>query len=72
MKVLIVEAIHGQVAYVQVEESFKGGQVGELVFRSYGTSCDPVYKEGQRWLFYAEVYDLPAGVNMKSIRRSKN
>jgi len=47
------EAIAGQTAYVQVDESFKGTKAVELVFRSYGTSCDPVYKEGQQWLFYA-------------------
>lgn len=45
--------ITGQTAYVQVEESFKGARVSEMVFRSYGSSCDAVYKEGQRWLFYA-------------------
>ena len=45
--------ITGQTAYVQVEESFKGAKASEMIFRSYGTSCDPVYKEGQRWLFYA-------------------
>lgn len=47
------EAITGQTAYVQVEESFKGVKASEMIFRSYGSSCDPQYKEGQRWLFYA-------------------
>jgi hypothetical protein len=46
----------GQVAYMQVEKSFKGTVQPEVVFRTEGTSCDPVYKEGQRWLFYA-YYD---------------
>lgn len=45
--------IVGQTAYVQVEESFKGAKASEMIFRSYGSSCDAVYKEGQRWLFYA-------------------
>jgi len=47
------EFITGQTAYVQVDESFKGVKASEMIFRSYGTSCDPEYKEGQRWLFYA-------------------
>lgn len=51
-----VEFITGQVAYVQVDEAFKGPNASELIFRSYGTSCDPEYQEGQRWLFYAN-YD---------------
>jgi hypothetical protein len=47
------EFVTGQVARVQVEEAFKGIKQGEVIFKSYGTSCDPQYKEGQRWLFYA-------------------
>jgi len=47
------EYVVGQVAHVQVDEAFKGAKEPELIFRSYGTSCDPTYKEGQRWLFYA-------------------
>jgi hypothetical protein len=47
------EVIAGQTAYVQVEESFKGVKRSEMIFRSYGSSCDPQYKEGERWLFYA-------------------
>jgi hypothetical protein len=47
------EYIVGQTAYVQVEESFKGVTRSEMIFRSYGSSCDAVYKEGQRLLFYA-------------------
>lgn len=43
----------GQTANVQVEKSFKGVAQPELLFRSGVTSCDAVYKEGQRWLFYA-------------------
>lgn len=48
-----VEHIAGQTAYVQVDEAFKGVKSSEMVFRSYGTSCDPQYGAGQRWLFYA-------------------
>jgi len=47
------EHIVSQVAYVQVDEAFKGVKQPELVFRSYGTSCDPEYEAGQHWLFYA-------------------
>jgi hypothetical protein len=50
------EYTFGQVAHVQVEKVFKGLKETEVVFRSWGSSCDAVYKEGQRWLFYA-VYD---------------
>jgi len=50
------EDINGQVAVVQVDEAFKGVKASELTFHSYETSCDMVYKEGQRWLFYA-AYD---------------
>jgi 5-hydroxyisourate hydrolase-like protein (transthyretin family) len=45
--------IVGQVAYVQVDEAFKGVREPQLIFRSYGTSCDVRYEEGQRRLFYA-------------------
>ena len=45
--------IANQIAHVQVDEAFKGAKTTELIFRSFGTSCDPQYKEGQRWLFYA-------------------
>lgn len=43
----------GQVAYMQVEKSFKGMAQPEVVFRTRGSSCDAHYEEGQRWLFYA-------------------
>ena len=46
----------GQVAHIQVEKSFKGMAQPEVVFRTKGSSCDPVYKEGERWLLYA-YYD---------------
>lgn len=42
-----------QVAYVQVDEAFKGAKTPQLIFRSYGSSCDVHYVEGQRRLFYA-------------------
>ena len=42
-----------QVAYVQVDEAFKGAKAPQLIFRSYGSSCDVHYEEGQRRLFYA-------------------
>lgn len=47
------EFIGGQKAWVQVDKVFKGKVNGEVLFRSYGSSCDVTYKEGQRWLFYA-------------------
>ena len=43
----------GQVAHIQVEKSFKGMAQPEVVFHTEGSSCDPTYQEGQRWLFYA-------------------
>lgn len=46
----------GQLARVQVEQAFKGIKEVTVLFRSGGTSCDAIYKEGQRWLFYA-YYD---------------
>lgn len=51
-----VEYSGGQIAHVQVEKVFKGTEITEAVFRSFGTSCDARYREGQRWLFYAD-YD---------------
>lgn len=47
------ERLAGQVAYVQVDEAFKGTKEPQFIFRSYGTSCDARYEEGQRRLFYA-------------------
>ena len=58
--------IANQTAHVQVDEAFKGAKATELIFGSWGTSCDPEYKEGQRWLFYAsfdkekKVWFIPA------------
>jgi len=46
----------GQIAHIRVEKSFKDMAQPEVVFRTEGSSCDAVYKEGQRWLFYA-YYD---------------
>lgn len=46
----------GQIAHVQIEKVFKGIKATEVLFRSYDTSCDTVYAEGQRWLFYG-YYD---------------
>ena len=48
--------LNGQLAVVQVDEAFKGVKASELTFHSYETSCDMLYKEGERWLFYAS-YD---------------
>jgi hypothetical protein len=45
-----------QTAYVQIEKAFKGVKEIPVVFHSGMSSCDPTYKEGQRWLFYA-YYD---------------
>jgi len=50
------EIFSGQIAHVQVERVFKGEDISEAVFHAGLTSCDPIYKEGQRWLFYA-YYD---------------
>ena len=50
------ERVAGQIAYVRVEKVFKGMKSSRVVFRTEGTSCDTVYTEGQRRLFYA-YYD---------------
>ena len=50
------EIFSGQIAHVQVERVFKGKEISEAVFHAGLSSCDPIYKEGQRWLFYA-YYD---------------
>jgi len=51
------EYVAGQIAYIQIEKVFKGmKQQTQVIFRTEGSSCDAVYKEGQRWLFYA-YYD---------------
>lgn len=47
------EHVTGQIARVQVDEAFKGAKASILTFRSYNTSCDVRYEEGQQWLFYA-------------------
>jgi protocatechuate 3,4-dioxygenase beta subunit len=47
------EYVAGQIAYVQVEKAFKGVRNAQVVFRSWGTSCDAEFKQGERWLFYA-------------------
>jgi hypothetical protein len=47
-----LDVVVGQKAWVTVEKTFKGEVSGELLFRSYGSSCDPTYREGQQWLFY--------------------
>ena len=50
------EYVAGQIAHIQIEKIFKGIKATEVVFRTEGSSCDAVYEEGQRWLFYA-YYD---------------
>ena len=51
------EYVAGQIAYIQVEKVFKGmKQQTQVIFRTEGSSCDPTYREGERWLFYA-YYD---------------
>lgn len=47
------ESLISQRAWVRVDKVFKGEVAGEVPFRSYGTSCDVTYKDGQQWLFYA-------------------
>lgn len=64
------EFVVGQVARVQVEEPFKGMKQSEVVFRSYGTSCDPEYKTGQRWLFYAIYNKEDEAWNIRACDRS--
>jgi hypothetical protein len=47
------EYVAGQVVYVRVEKAFKEMTESEVIFRTAGSSCDPVYAEGERRLFYA-------------------
>ena len=47
------EHVTGQIARVQVDEAFKGAKASILTFRSYNSSCDVRYEEGQQWLFFA-------------------
>jgi hypothetical protein len=47
------EYVASQIAHVQIEKAFKGVKQTEVLFRSLSSSCDAVYEEGQRWLFYA-------------------
>jgi hypothetical protein len=43
----------GQIAHVQVEKAFKGIKDVEALFLTESSSCDAVFHEGERWLFYA-------------------
>jgi hypothetical protein len=60
----------GQKAWVQVDRIFKGKVAGEVPFRSYGSSCDPVYKEGQQWLFYAYFNEKERAWEIRACDRS--
>lgn len=64
------DIIAGQKAWVTVDKVFKGKVTGELLFRSYGSSCDPVYKEGQRWLFYAYFNEKEKAWQIQACDRS--
>lgn len=64
------EVIVGQKAWIQVEKVFKGKIATEVLFRSYGSSCDPTYKEGQRWLFYAYFNDKEKAWEIRACDRS--
>ncbi|HEV2859969.1 MAG TPA: hypothetical protein VGX48_03105 [Pyrinomonadaceae bacterium] len=50
------EYYESQLARVSVERVFKNMKQTEVVFRAGNSSCDTVYEEGQRRLFYA-YYD---------------
>lgn len=64
------DVIVGQKAWVQVDKVFKGKVVGELLFRSYGSSCDPTYKEGQQWLFYGYFNEQEKAWGIQACDRS--
>jgi hypothetical protein len=52
-----IEILHsGQIVHVQVERVFKGKGMSKAIFHAGLSSCDSIYEEGQRWLFYA-YYD---------------
>ena len=65
------EYIGGQVARVQVEKAFKGMKETEVIFRSWGSSCDVVYREGDRWLFYAYYSEKTNSWEIGDCGRSK-
>ncbi|HEX8772959.1 MAG TPA: carboxypeptidase-like regulatory domain-containing protein [Pyrinomonadaceae bacterium] len=46
----------GQIAYVQIEKSFKGIKATEIVLHQPGHNCAPRFKPGQRWLLYAAFH----------------
>jgi hypothetical protein len=46
-----------QVAYIQIEKSFKGAKEGEIVVHQPDDGCAPKFREGQRWLLYADHVD---------------
>jgi len=56
--------------YVLVEKTFKGSVGAELVLRSYNTSCDFDFKQGQRWLLYAYYDDQKKIWRISSCDRS--
>ena len=41
-----------QIAYVQVEKSYKGYEEAEIIFHQPGHSCSPTFRAGERYLFY--------------------
>jgi hypothetical protein len=45
--------IADQLAYVQVEKGYKGVKEGEIVLHQPDDGCAPMFRAGQRWLFYA-------------------
>jgi hypothetical protein len=69
------DGVDGEVAavrnvYVHVEKTFKGSVGAELPLRSYNTSCDFDFKQGQRWLLYAYYDDQKKIWRISSCDRS--
>jgi hypothetical protein len=58
---LFHEVVDSQRADVQVERVFKGNLPAKVVLRTHGSDCDPEYKEGERWLFFA-YHSKTAGI----------
>jgi hypothetical protein len=46
-----------QVAYIQVEKSFKGVKEGEIALHQPDDGCAPKFRVGQRWLLYADYVE---------------
>jgi hypothetical protein len=61
----------GQLAYIQIEKSFKGGKEGEIVLHQPDDDCAPRFRAGQRWLLYASYLDKSETWVVRGCSRSR-